>query len=179
MKYLLTIVLALTAVASFGAETPGMRAYHEQNYGAAMRLLKQESARLTKDSAEYFEHFFAYIESLLYNNLIDEAEKELKSVSGSLADTQKNVYDFLTAKIAYMRKNFDVGEKILLSLSSQKNLTSLMKYDISIMLAEIYLASGRAAESPATTTSPISTKVGTSLRGLMTSRHRFSALDIR
>lgn len=147
MKYLLTIVLALTAVASFGAETPGMRAYHEQNYGAAMRLLKQESARLTKDSAEYFEHFFAYIESLLYNNLIDEAEKELKSVSGSLADTQKNVYDFLTAKIAYMRKNFDVGEKILLSLSSQKNLTSLMKYDISIMLAEIYLASGRAAEA--------------------------------
>lgn len=148
MKFFSIILLFLTVTAALsGAETPGLAAYREQNYGGAARLLSGEIVQFEKGSKEYFEHIFAYIDSLLYCNRSSEAEQKFKQYKKEVSAEAKNLFDLLEAKFAYVNKDLKSCEKILQGLKDNSDLPPVLRFDIVVLFSEIYLADGRSAEA--------------------------------
>ena len=148
MKFFSIILLFLTVTAAvYGAETPGLAAYREGNYGGAVRLLSGEIVQFEKNSKEYFEHIFAYIDSLLYCNKAAEAEQKFKLYNKNVSAEAEVLFALLEAKLAYVNKDLKKCEKILQGLNGNQNLSALCRFDIAVLQCEIYLADGRGAEA--------------------------------
>ena len=115
MKFLRIFVffLALSAFALTANETPGMLAFLERNYGAALRLLPKEIAQFVPGSDTYLEHVFAYIESALFYGRTDEAAERIDEVKSQIPSKYQTRFDILCAQLAFARKNFAECEKIL------------------------------------------------------------------
>lgn len=148
MKFFSIILLFLTVTAAvYGTETPGLTAYREGNYGGAARLLSGEIVQFEKESKEYFEHIFAYIDSLLYCNKATEAEQKFNLYNKNVSAEAQVLFDLLEAKLAYVNKDLKKCEKILQNLKDNQNLSSLCRFDIVVLQCEIYLADNRYAET--------------------------------
>lgn len=149
MKYLPIILFFLLSMPlSAGAiETPGITAYKEQNYGAAVRLLPRELPQFSPGSNEYFEHFLAYIESLLFNNEATLARFELQKLRTTLPKTFSNRSKLLEAQLSYIEKDFDNSRKILTSLVGNKTFSPHHRMNIAILLGDICLRTDRPADA--------------------------------
>ncbi|MBR2509138.1 MAG: hypothetical protein IKB71_05260 [Lentisphaeria bacterium] len=149
MKYLQIIIPALSLLLAVNAEaeTPGMTAYREQNYGAAARLLPQELLRLQPGTDAYFEHESACIESLLLSSRIDEAADRITKINSKIPEKYQNRFRLLNAKLAYVQKNFTLCQKLLDEFNAQKKLTANMRYDAILLQCELFLNSNQAAKA--------------------------------
>ena len=139
--------LALLAAVNAEAKTPGMTAYREQNYGAAVRLLPQELSRLQAGSDEYFKHEIILTECMLMCGQIAEGAQLLNRLNVQLPEKYKNRLLLLNAQLAYVQKNFTLCRQLLDELAVQKNLPNSMRYDIVLLQSELMLNSNRAAEA--------------------------------
>lgn len=148
MKFFSIILLFLSVTAAVcGADTPGLAAYRERNYGGAVRLLSGEIAQFAEGSKEYFEHIFAYIDSLLYSNKITEAENKFNLYKKDVSPEAKVLFDLLEAKLAYVNRDLKRCEKILQSLKDNQKLSAAEFFDTAVLLSEIYIADGRSADA--------------------------------
>lgn len=144
---IIALVLAVSAWAVSGAETPGLAAYREQNYGSAVRLLQGELAQFEEDSKEYFEHAAAYIESLLYSGKIAQAKKEFDRCKKNVVSECKLIFELLEAKIAYADKDLKHCSEILQKLQNEQDLSSLNRFDIAVLQGVILLTESKAAQA--------------------------------
>ena len=107
---IIALTLTVAAWTVCAAESPGLTAYREQNYGSAVRLLRNELAQSDRTDREFFEKVFSYIDSLLYNGNIVEAQTFFNRYQGKVPADCKASFELLRAKLAYVGKDFDEGK---------------------------------------------------------------------
>ncbi len=144
---IIALTLTIAAWTVCAAESPGLTAYREQNYGSAVRLLRNELTQSPRTGREFFEKSFSYIDSLLYNGDIAEAKAHFNLCRGKIPSDCKASFELLRAKLAYAEKDFDTCSKILDSLKNAAGLTELDRFDIAVLQSEILLSRDKGNEA--------------------------------
>ena len=144
---IIALTLTVAAWTVCAAESPGLTAYREQNYGSAVRLLRNELAQSDRTDREFFEKAFSYIDSLLYNGNIVEAQTFFNRYQGKVPADCKASFELLRAKLAYVGKDFDNCSKILETLKNADGLTGLDRFDIAVLQSEVLLFQDKGNEA--------------------------------
>lgn len=145
--FFITVFLTCFILSAAGADTPGMVAFREGNYGAAARLLDREIKKIQPLTDDYFEHIFALVESNFYTAQINKAKNILSEVQSKVPAKFRTRFIWLEAQAAYLQYDHKKSEQLLDKILKIKNLPSDIICDAATLQCQIYLHSNRAPQA--------------------------------